>query len=493
MPKSNETRGAGESSSPVALKPAASGQAATVAAVLAIAAILLWIPLTTGLDFPAKRDEKDYHLPVVTEFVLRDPTGADLRDSRVEMGPFFHIVLGRIGRVAGGDPARLRLMMTIAGLASALLFAKAACRVPGADWRVASLLLAAFPYFGACYFTIMTDYGAFLALVAAWLAQIEFMRTGRERALWVAAITAFLAVLVRQTMIFAPAAFAAVVMAGGGHIGAGSGSRRLPMGRVAVALALPFLAIALRLILWGGLLPPSFVPEGGVLGIDASDPWKGASIRNYALALISVAANVGYYFAPATGALAAVRRPPLRTLVGVGLVAFLLTALIAILRGPQLVTTFGTFQHVVTTLRLRIGQPAGFAVVAVSLASFLWLVVEGARWTAGKSGGDERRAGGADAGDLPARRFLAAMFGAALLVLSFGKFQIFERYILPVHALAILLFAGIVARRPERLVRAGITAAVLFGLAQEILYARDVYEIGVPERAPAADSMPSFP
>jgi len=427
----------------------------------------LWIPLSTRLDFPPKRDEKDYHLPVVQTFVERNPTLVDWRDPRVEMGPFFHVVLGSIGRVIGGDPDRLRLVMACAGIASIALFALAARRVPGTDPDAAVLLLAAFPYFGAAHFTVMTDYGAFLPLVAAWVAQLDWLATRRERSLWAASIASLLAGLVRQTMVFAPLAFAAVVLLGGASasgVRSGAGSRTPPW-RIALALAIPFLAVVVRFVLWGGLLPPAYVPEGGLLGIDASDPWKGASPRNWFLALVSIAANVGYYLAPATFAAAWAERTKRRTLAMVGAGALLATTLLAIVRGPQLITTYGTFLHVVTTARLRVGEAAGFAIVTLSIASFLLFAA--AAWRSIAAGGPSK---------LP-RRLLGVTLVAALLILSFGKFRIFERYILPIHALAVLLFAGTITPSSSRLARAGIILAVLFGLAHEIVYALNVYDI----------------
>jgi hypothetical protein len=142
-----------------------------------------------------------------------------------------------------------------------------------------------------------------------------------------------------------------------------------------------------------------------------------------------------------------------------------LTALLVIVRGPQMVTTYGTFLHVVTTARLRLGQATGFAIVLFSIASFLLFAVQAWRSTA--------EPGAAQL----SRRFLLGTLVAALLVLSFGKFRIFERYVLPIHALAVLLCAGFLTPRSPRIARLGILLAVLFGFAHEIVYAMSVYEI----------------
>jgi hypothetical protein len=433
-------------------------------AVVSIAALLLWIPLLAGLGFDAKRDESEYHLPLAQELTRRPPNMDDLRGGPMHMGPFFHIVLGGVGRVIGDQPARFRLVMALAGIAAAVLFARAAHRVPGADWRTATVLLAAFPYFGAVYFTVMTDWAAFLALVAAWLAQLRYLQTGGRRALWGASLAGLLACLVRQTMIFAPGVFAAFVL--WERWRNADGARRAPSPEEMAALALPFAAIAARLWLWGGLMPPTTLREGGFLGLEAAYDIPGGYPAHFGLAVVSMAANVGYYLIPAVFALAAARRPPRRSWVVVLSVAAGITLAARGVRGPELITTYGTFLHGVTFVRLRFGEWASLGVVALSLSSFGLLVDVVRRDLSGSDGARERR-------------LLAALLVGGFAAFAFGKFRIFERYVLPLHALALLLLSAAAAGRPAMLVRAGIVAAALFGLVHEILYASDVYDLGI--------------
>ncbi|MEZ5065865.1 MAG: hypothetical protein R3B81_14115 [bacterium] len=429
----------------------------------ALALLLLWVPLRAGLGFEAKRDEKTYHLPLVQEFAHRAPEAKDLREAPIEMGPFYHIVLGGIGRVLGDDVARYRFVMLLGGLATIALFAGVA-RAGGADWRDSTLLLAAFPYFGVCYFTVMTDYAAFLFLVAAWLAQLRYLRTGGTGALWIASLAGLVSALVRQSMSFGPA-LVLVFLLGERLLAPGEQRRPLTAGTI-VALAIPFLAIAVRLALWGGLVPPTMLREDGFLGLEAAYEIPGGYPSHLGLALVSMAATVGYYLLPATFALALAARLPLRRVALIVGAAAALTIACRLVRGPELVTTYGTYLHVVTTLRLRLGEPVSLAIVFLSLASFG--VIVDAAWRRLGPGAGSREA-----------RFLALMTIGGFAALSFGKFRIFERYVVPLHALAIVFLSAAAAERPSRLVRLGLVAAVLFGFAHEVLYASDVYDLGL--------------
>lgn len=457
------------------------GRAPSALRVAALLALLLWIPALTGLRFEARRDEQVYHLPLVTELSQRAPTLDDFRNARVEMGPFFHVMLGTLGRLFGAEPWSLRLQMMIAGLAAVALFAALVRRVGVADWTWAALLLAAFPYFGACYFTVMTDYAAFLFLAASWPAQVLFLQTGSRRALWAGALAATAACLIRQNAVFAPAVFGGFLVierilrarggADPGPAGSPANARTLAPADF-IALALPLLPIVLRFALWGGLIPPGMLREDGFLGLDAEVDIPGGGLSHYALAVTSMAANVGYYLIPATLAVAVAARRPARWWAAVLLVAAALAAGLYLLRGPQLVTTYGTFLHGVTFLRLRFGDAAALAVVTVSLASFLMLM-------------DAARLRLRDGpGDPATTRFLLALLVAGLLILGFGKFRIFERYVVPLHALAVVLLAMVVPRYDGRLVRLGVVAAVLFGVAHEVLYANDVYDLGILPELP---------
>ena len=467
----------------MSLSPPDAGRFGRLARVALLVVIALWVPVLTGLRFEAKRDEQVYHLPLVTELAQRAPTFDDFRNARVEMGPFFHVILGSGGRLFGTEPWSFRLQMLLAGLATVALFAALVRQSGAADWTWATLLLAAFPYFGVCYFTVMTDYAAFLFLVGSWLAQVRYLQTGGRRALWVGALAATAACAVRQSAIFAPAAFGGFVVAerirhareAVRAMQAAGGTDAEPRGPTAArwslgelfALVLPLLPVLLRLALWGHLIPPEMRREEGFLGLDADVDIPGGPVSHYALAMTSMMANVGYYLIPATLAVAVAARRSARRWGAVLAIAVALALGLSLLRGPQLITTNGTFLHGVTFLRLRFGDAAALAVVVLSLASFLTLV-DAARLALRERSGD------------PAViRFLLVLLAAGLLVLGFGKFRIFERYVVPLHALAIVVLATVTPRRGARWVRAGFLIAVGFGLAHEILYASDVYDLGL--------------
>lgn len=465
------------------------GRSARALRIGALLALLLWVPALTGLRFEAKRDEQVYHLPLVTELTQRAPTSDDFRNARVEMGPFFHVLLAAGGRLLSAEPWSLRLQMMVAGLLTVALFAGLVREAGTADWTWAALLLAAFPYFGVCYFTVMTDYAAFLFLACSWVAQVRYLQTGGRRTLWIGALAATAACLIRQNAIFAPTVFGVfVVIERIRHAraaGAGGGLEARPADRLRgglttgrltpadlIALALPLLPILLRFALWGGPIPPGMLREDGFLGLDAEVDIPGGGVSHYALAVTSMAANIGYYLIPATLAVAVAARQPLRRWGAVLVIAGALALGLYLVRGPQLVTTYGTFLHGVTFLRLRFGEAAAFALVTASLASFLLLV-------------DAARLRLRDEPGCPApRRFLLALLAAGLLILGFGKFRIFERYIVPLHALGIVALVTTLPRNGERLVRAGILAAIAFGLVHEILYANDVYDLGLMPALP---------
>lgn len=436
------------------------GDALRLAALLVI---LLWIPVLTGLRFEPKRDEAAYHLPLAQELARRAPTMEDFRHSPVEMGPLFHAVLGGLGRLSGAEAPRLRAWMTAAGLASVALFALLAGSAGRADALDSALLLAAFPYFGACYFTAMTDYGAFLPIVPAWIAMLRWTRTRSAGALWAASVASLVACLVRQNLIFAPFVFLVWVVARG-RTADDAGARGTRPGELA-ALAVPFLAIAVRLWLWRGIIPPEVTREDGFLGLDSAYEIPGGYPSYYGLAVTSMAANMGYYLLPATLALAVASGWSRRRLAALGGAAAAIALAMRLVRGPELVTTYGTFLHVVTALRLRFGEGTGLLVVAASLASFL--VVAAAGWERARSPGPDREA----------MRLAAALLAGGLLILAFGKFRVFERYVLPLDALAILIVSDAASGSGRRLARAGLWGAVLFGFAHEVLYAWEVYDL----------------
>ncbi len=420
-----------------------------------LVALLLWVPVLTGLQFPPKMDEGGYHVPNILNFVDHFPTVAEMRDTGLAMGPLFHGVMGRLARWTGTDLPQLRLWMMVIGALAVGIYAAASRQISEIDWRAAVLALAAFPYFGVCYFVVMTDYPAFLALTGAWFAQLWFLRTGRERALWLAGVSGLVACLIRQNLIFVPAVFLLFLLAREwsrlGNLGKSDG----PRWRWVPPLVLPFLGTAFQYWLWGGLLPAAFASR------DDFHP----DARLYSLAIVSVSANIGYYMIPATAALAFARRIPKHRWILLALVAATITFSCYLVRGPQLVTTFGTYLHALTFLRVHLGLAVSMFLMGISILSFSVLVTSAWSWL-------QRPEPGRDG-----RRLVGALFVGALLALSFGMFRIYERHILPAYALSVLILFGVAASERSRVMRAGTVAMILFGGAHEILYAVGVYEL----------------
>jgi hypothetical protein len=187
--------------------------------------------------------------------------------------------------------------------------------------------------------------------------------------------------------------------------------------------------------------------------------------RLYSLAFVSVCANLGYYLLPATVALAVTRCFPISRWIPLVLATAGITLLSYLARGPQLVTTFGTYLHALTFLRMHVGLAASLLILGLSILSFMIFAVTGWRWVH-----DPRP-------DRESRLLLGALLVGGLVALSFGMFRIYERHILPVFALSAMILFGITASEHRRLMRAGRVGVVLFCGAHAILYAASVYEL----------------
>ena len=236
---------------------------------------------------------------------------------------------------------------------------------------------------------------------------------------------------------------------GGGEAAGIPAWRRFP------ALVLPFLATAFLYWLWGGLLPAAYA---------ARDTFR-LDARLYSLAFVSVCANLGYYVLPATVALAVTRRFPISRWIPLVLATAVITLFSQFVRGPQLVTTFGTYLHALTFLRMHVGQAASLLILSLSILSFVIFAVSAWQWVR-----DSRP-------DRESRLLLGALLLGGLVALSFGMFRIYERHILPVFALCAMILFGITASEHRRLMHAGKVGVVLFCGAHAILYAASVYEL----------------
>jgi hypothetical protein len=427
----------------------------------ALAVLLFWVPILTGLQFPARNDELVFHLPTVRRFADHFPTFQELRNPNLSFLPLFHGILGFMTRLVGTSEQAVRGLMIPIGLAGIVLYGWLAGCFLGLDWRRAVFALAVFPYFGVTYFTVLTDFPAFLLLLVGLLGQLWYLRTGRGSALLLAAAGGVAAVLVRQNLIFSTAVFVVLLLlAAGRWTPAVEPIRRQQRvrGFHVLVLALPFLAVGLQAYLWKGLLPPLFRNVPGYVD------WTPA---NLLLNVMSLAANTGYYLLPISAALAFQDRTSVGRRAWIAIVVLSLAGALGCLRiqGVNLLGIYGTFRHVLEIVGSRFGHPASLLVLFVSLLSFGWIVRSGWTWLARTPRRDLRPV------------LVVGTLGCGYLVLGYGLSRLYERHLLPLYALAVLVLLGgtSAAAGRSRLVRAGWTAAILFGLIHSVVYSRSVY------------------
>ncbi len=442
---------------------------ATIVVLIVLAAVMLWLPVSTGLGFRGHNDEFNHHIPNVLKYVDRFPTLEEMRNTRMAMLPLFHGVFGQLAGYTGTSVPALRLWMVAIGIIAMVLFGAIARRTPGADWRLCVLLLAAFPYFGVSYMTVLTDFPAFLALTIALFAQIRYLDTGRERSLWLAGIAGVVGCLIRQNLIIVPAVFGILVV-----VRELRGARRPSEAlrgigiRSLIALALPLLATGFQLWLWGGVLPPRIKVLPGYFEPD---------FRLYLHALFSIVSNVGYYLLPATLAWAIWQRRR------IGRAAWGLSCAIAAggavwmhwARGGRLTTTGGVFNRGLALVERHAGRPVALLVIALSILSFVCVVASCAGRIRGSSGGERW-----------SRVFLLTLLGATSAVFAFGLFDVYERHLLPVYAVALLCLLGGEEWSRVRVLRFGWVGSVAFGVAHSVGYAVVAYGL-LPMSAAAGD------
>ena len=319
--------------------------------------------------------------------------------------------------------------------------------------------MAAFPYFGACYFIVMTDIPSLLAVLVAVFAQIDYLQTGRERSVWTAGIVGLAAILIRQNAIYVTAVFGAALVLtrfrGNFFL---TPRRPLRIWRELLPLGLPLLGLLWEVRLWDGLVPPDYSTESGT--------YLDASLRTYLLGLSSTAGNVGYYFMPATLILLATHRPRphVRAWILLGLLATLGTCWCYHERGTDLVNTYGTFRHSLSFIRDRFGFAPSAAILFLSILSFGVIL---------RLGMDELKS--------RERRLLlllpVLLSLGSWMIISFGLFRIYERHVVPIYTFAVLLLWPSVDWAKNRWWQAGWLMSVLFGAGHSVLYAVRVYEM----------------
>jgi len=183
------------------------------------------------------------------------------------------------------------------------------------------------------------------------------------------------------------------------------------------------------------------------------------------LSAFSIGANVGYYLWPASLLLLWIDRRKVGPAAWIALAVITLFGLYWCfrMRGRDLVDTYGTFRHGLGFIRSHAGFPAALITLAVSLASFMVIVLRGGRWVL------DLRSGAA--------WLLGGLFLGSLAVSSYGLFRIYERHVLPVYVFAVLLLMAAVPRERSRAWRWGWWASALFTVAHAVVYSVVVYEL----------------
>ena len=240
-------------------------------AVLMVGFLLLTAgPVIVGFDhYPQKSIDMDhYHLEVIHGFAAEWPNPR-LDDYKSATTPGMHLVLAAMVRVLGPSETLLQLATCLFGAGLIGVGWWFGTRVVG-GWVAAACMLplALSPYVLGNAIWVMTDNFS-LALVAVSIGIAVFIRPSKKNAL-VSGLFLILAVLVRQINVWPTALAWCSTMLGQPEIrrrlsfrdelddAATPGPPVVLGGGVMVA----FLVLGAFILLWGGLVPPSFQPGG---------------------------------------------------------------------------------------------------------------------------------------------------------------------------------------------------------------------------------------
>jgi len=227
--------------------------AGTVHLAAALGAILLGIVETSEWS-----DQRDYHLPVILAFAEALPT-PDLSDYNSATTPGYHLVMAVAMRVTGESLA-LWIVNACFGAVFVAIVAAAVARMAGTLAGIAGgLLLGCSPYVLSSSVWLTTDNLASIALVAAFLAAMPIAAGSTRYPLRLgalAALAASAAVAVRQILAYAAAFPGAAIVA------RAAAERRMPrvveLALAALALIPALALVVFFVLLWGGLVPPTF-------------------------------------------------------------------------------------------------------------------------------------------------------------------------------------------------------------------------------------------
>ncbi|MFM7262050.1 MAG: hypothetical protein ACKO3W_15790 [bacterium] len=408
---------------------------------LAMAAILMGVVETSEWF-----DQRDYHLPVIRTFAEALPA-PDLSDYNSATTPGYHLVMALATR-AVGESIVLWIVNACFGVAFVALVAFAIARMAGVLVGIgAGVLLGCSPYVLSSSVWLTTDNLASIVLVGAFLAALPIASGVTRYPVRAGAITAFvaaIAVLVRQILAYAAAFPAAAVVA------RAAAERRLPriadLGLAALALVPAIGIVACFVLLWGGLVPPTFrTYHGG--GANPATPI-------YALAVVAVWGLPIFVGIPGF----------LRELLSPRMVLLAICAGAAACVVPSNYVVHVRFGGILWTVASKLPAPGERSLLLVSLAA-LGAAALGAYlrlWARSTSIG--ARAVGA----------YALLAFAGMVVAQTANQQCFERYIQPPTVVFALVAAAAIAGRSLRTWPILAMSIVAVGLSLV-----NVYRVGV--------------
>jgi hypothetical protein len=206
--------------------------------------------LTVEIDTFHGTDAGTYQLPTIELFRER----LDFTDYPSAQTPLYHLVTAAWGKLVGFELWKLRLLNVAISYGAALALLRLLRRATSLGQLPAFALTLAFvlsPYFFGASFTLLTDNLAILFALLALERLHAFSRSGSTLALAPACLCIGAAVLTRQSFLWlvAVAAFSLVRR---------RDLRQAVLGAVLLTLAL--VPVALLVVEWDGLVPPSADP-----------------------------------------------------------------------------------------------------------------------------------------------------------------------------------------------------------------------------------------
>lgn len=262
-----------------------------IAAALAapyLAAVAALHGLTRAMPTFHGGDEANYHLPTIARFAADLPQ-PDLVHYPAAQTPLFHLFVAAVGKVAGMELWRLRLVTVLASYLAVLALWRLLRRhapLPALPAAGLAALVGLSPYVFGNAFLLMTDNLALLFAVLALERLVAFARDRRLTPFTAACGWTALAILTRQSYLWlAPLALATLAL----HRSLDGRQRRVGAGLVALALV-PFGALVLA---WGGLVPPTADPTSCALCADGRPGLDGGAALRAPLFAIAIAGLYG--------------------------------------------------------------------------------------------------------------------------------------------------------------------------------------------------------